>query len=82
MTAGIRNQMQYVDTGMKNESQGMPELAGKYLTFRLASEEYAIEILKVREIIGLMDITEVPRLPMYVRGVINLRGKVIPVVDL
>ena len=58
------------------------ELAGKYMTFKLADEDYGLEILKVREIIGLMDITRVPRAPAYVRGVINLRGKVIPVVDL
>jgi purine-binding chemotaxis protein CheW len=57
-------------------------LAGKYLTFRLAEEEYGIEILKVQEIIKMMDITKVPRMPDFVRGVINLRGKVIPVVDL
>jgi purine-binding chemotaxis protein CheW len=56
--------------------------AGKYLTFVLAEEEYGLEILKVREIIGLMDITAVPRTPAFVKGVINLRGKVIPVVDL
>lgn len=56
--------------------------AGKYLTFRLAAEEYGLEILKVREIIGMMDITQVPRTPHYIRGVINLRGRVIPVVDL
>ena len=56
--------------------------AGKYLTFNLFSEEYGIEILKVREIIGLMDITAVPQTPNYIRGVINLRGKVISVVDL
>ena len=56
--------------------------AGKYLTFKLAEEEYGLEILKVREIIGLMDITSVPRTPGFIRGVINLRGKVIPVVDL
>lgn len=58
------------------------ERAGKYLTFRLAAEEYGLEILKVREIIGLMNITQVPRTPDYIRGVINLRGKVIPVLDL
>lgn len=58
------------------------ELGGKYLTFVLAEEEYGLEILKVREIIGMMDITAVPRTPDFVRGVINLRGKVIPVVDL
>ena len=55
---------------------------GKYLTFSLAEEEYGIGILKVKEIIGMMPITAVPRAPGQVRGVINLRGKVIPVVDL
>ncbi len=55
---------------------------GKYLTFALGSEEYGLEILKVREIIGYMDITAVPQTPPYVKGVINLRGQVIPVVDL
>ena len=55
---------------------------GKYLTFNLAEEEYGIGILKVREIIGVMAITTVPRTPDYMKGVINLRGKVIPVVDL
>ena len=54
----------------------------KYLTFKLADEEYGVEILKVREINGVMDITAVPRMPTYMKGVINLRGKVIPVVDL
>lgn len=58
------------------------DTGGKYLTFRLDSEEYGIEILKAREIIGLMDITPVPRTPDYVRGVINLRGKIIPVYDM
>jgi purine-binding chemotaxis protein CheW len=55
---------------------------GKYLTFALAGEEYGIGILKVKEIIGLMPITTVPQTPGYVKGVINLRGKVIPVADL
>ncbi len=55
---------------------------GKYLTFHIGDEEYGIEILKVIEIIGLMPITEVPRTPDFVRGVINLRGKIIPIVDL
>ncbi len=55
---------------------------GKYLTFVLAGEEYGIGILKVREIIGMMTITTVPQTPQYVKGVINLRGKVIPVMDL
>ena len=58
------------------------EREGKYLTFTLAGEEYGISILKVKEIIGMMTITMVPQTPGYVKGVINLRGKVIPVVDL
>lgn len=57
-------------------------LEGKYLTFRLAGEEYGLQILKVQEIIHLQTITKVPRTPAAVSGVINLRGKVIPVVDL
>ena len=57
-------------------------LAGKYLTFGLAEEEYGLEILKVREIFGMVNITAVPQTPGHVKGVINLRGKVIPVVDL
>ena len=57
-------------------------LAGKYMTFKLADEEYGLEILNVREIIALMTITRVPRTREFIRGVINLRGKVIPVVDL
>lgn len=63
-------------------SVSLAERAGKYLTFQLAAEEYGLEILKVQEIIGIMDITRVPRMPEFVRGVVNLRGKVIPVVDL
>ena len=55
---------------------------GKYLTFALGPEEYGLEILKVREIIGYMEITAVPQTPHHVKGVINLRGQVIPVVDL
>lgn len=60
----------------------LQEKEGKYLTFALGSEEYGLEILKVREIIGYMDITAVPQTPSYVKGVINLRGQVIPVIDL
>ena len=55
---------------------------GKYLTFNLDREEYGIGILKIKEIIGMMPVTAVPQTPEYVKGVINLRGKVIPVVDL
>ncbi|MFN7914087.1 MAG: chemotaxis protein CheW [Vicinamibacterales bacterium] len=62
---------------MKNKSA-----AGKYLTFALAQEEYGVPVLKVREIIKMMDITGVPQVPSHVKGVINLRGKVIPIVDL
>jgi purine-binding chemotaxis protein CheW len=56
--------------------------AGKYLTFAMDNEEYGLEILKVREIIGYMQITAIPKTPNYVKGIINLRGQVIPVVDL
>lgn len=66
--------MQQVETA---EAKG-----GKFLTFFLDEEEYGLEILKVQEIIGLMSITRVPRTPDFVRGVINLRGKVIPIVEL
>ncbi len=57
-------------------------LSGKYLTFALGSEEYGLPVLKVREIIKMLDITQVPQVPRHVKGVINLRGKVIPVIDL
>jgi purine-binding chemotaxis protein CheW len=57
-------------------------LAGKYLTFTLHHESYGVDVLQVREIIRLTDITAVPQMPAYIRGVINLRGKIIPVLDL
>jgi purine-binding chemotaxis protein CheW len=57
-------------------------IAGKYLTFLLGAEAYGINVLKVREIMRMMDITSVPQMPAHVRGVINLRGKVVPIVDL
>ena len=60
----------------------MEEREGKYLTFTLADEEYGIGILKIKEIIGMMPVTTVPQTPKFVKGVINLRGKVIPVIDL
>ena len=56
--------------------------AGKYLTFQLAGEEFGILVLKVREIMGIQEITAVPRVPSHVKGVLNLRGKVVPVIDL
>ena len=55
---------------------------GKYLTFQLADEEFGIRVLKVREIMGLQQITAVPQTPAHIKGVINLRGKVVPVIDL
>ena len=67
-------EQQKIQASIKKES--------KYLTFVLAKEEYGLEILKVREIISVMDITSVPQTPDFIKGVINLRGKVIPVVDL
>ncbi len=60
----------------------MPDKEGKYLTFAMADEEYGIGILKIKEIIGMMPITTVPQTPEFLKGVINLRGKVIPVTDL
>ena len=60
----------------------MGKREGKYLTFTLAEEEYGIGILKIKEIIGMLPITSVPQTPEFVKGVINLRGKVIPVIDL
>ena len=56
--------------------------AGKYLTFQLGKEEFAVQVLHVREIMGVQEITAVPQMPYHVKGVLNLRGKVIPVIDL
>ncbi len=63
-------------------AKALREKKGKYLTFALSNEEYGLEILKVREIIGYIDVTAVPQTPHYVKGVINLRGQVIPVIEL
>ncbi len=74
---------------MKKSAEAMNEAVkaagereGKYLSFSLANEDYAIGILKIKEIIGMMPITPVPQTPDFIKGVINLRGKVIPVMDL
>jgi len=67
---------------MDSSVKAMTIKTGKYLTFILAQEEYGIGILKVKEIIGMMAITTIPRTPKFVKGVINLRGKVIPIIDL
>jgi purine-binding chemotaxis protein CheW len=64
------------------EGKGMLGREGKYLTFRLSDEEYGVSIFKIKEIIGMMAITFIPRTPPFVKGVLNLRGKVIPVIDL
>ena len=64
------------------ELKEITDREGKYLTFSMANEEYGIGILQIREIIGMMPITSVPQTPEFVKGVINLRGKVIPVMDL
>ena len=67
---------------MDEAVKAVGEREGKYLTFTLADEEYGIGILKIKEIIGMMPVTSVPQTPDFVKGVINLRGKVIPVMDL
>jgi len=67
---------------MDQAVKAMADKEGKYLTFTLAEEEYGIGILRIKEIIGMMPITTIPQTPEFVKGVINLRGKVIPVVDL
>lgn len=72
---------------MPTESSAAPSVsvraaAGKYLTFRLKNESYGIQVLKIREIIRLQPITPVPQMPAYIKGVLNLRGKIIPVIDL
>jgi purine-binding chemotaxis protein CheW len=67
---------------MDSDVEVIDQQAGKYLTFTLAEEAYGMGILKIKEIIGMIPITSVPQTPEFVKGVINLRGKVIPVVDL
>ncbi len=74
--------MSETTTRTQQLNKAIMEKEGKYLTFALGPEEYGLEILKVREIIGYMEITAVPQTPAYVKGVINLRGQVIPVIDL
>lgn len=74
--------METQSTATATRSAQDDKRAGKYLAFQLGKEAYAIKVLKVREIIGVQDITPVPQTPDHVRGVFNLRGKVIPVMDL
>jgi purine-binding chemotaxis protein CheW len=75
MAEKATQQLESVDAAAKNRQ-------GKYLTFALGNEQYGLEILKVREIIGYVKVTRIPQTPDYIHGVINLRGRVIPVVDL
>ena len=74
--------MSEITETMDQAVKAMTDREGKYLTFVLNEEEYGIGILKIKEIIGMMPITTVPQTPEFVKGVINLRGKVIPIVDL
>jgi purine-binding chemotaxis protein CheW len=74
--------MNNVTASKENHSAMVDPRAGKYLTFFLSNEEYGVEILKVQEIIGRMPITPVPLTSNYIRGVINLRGKIHPIMDL
>jgi len=72
---------------MTNESlkpapSAAPDVAGKYLTFKLGHESYGVTVLKVREIIRLQALTLVPQMPRHIKGVLNLRGKIVPVIDL
>ena len=68
--------------GENKGTQETATLAGKYLTFALGQEQFGIGILKIKEIIGMMPINELPQTPPFIKGVINLRGTVIPVTDL
>ena len=68
--------------GKEGDGKAAGCAGGKFLAFFLGDEEYGLEILKVYEIIGMLPITPVPRTPSFIRGVINLRGKVIPVMDM
>jgi purine-binding chemotaxis protein CheW len=81
-TATAQNAVADPNETQQEISEVAQQLAGKYLTFKLANEEYGIEILKVQEIIQMQEVTRVPRTPDFVRGVINLRGKVIPIIEL
>lgn len=77
----MANSLQAAPQKMLSSSPTMAE-AGQYLTFLLKGETYALGILSIKEIIGYDRLTEVPMMPNFIRGVINLRGRVVPVVDL
>jgi purine-binding chemotaxis protein CheW len=69
-------------TEMRNDMQQEDTLHGRFLTFSLGSEDFALEICYVTEIIGIQPITPLPEMPDYVRGIISLRSKIIPVIDM
>ena len=71
-----------MNASIETSKTAKAEIAGKYLTFALGAESYGIAVLKIREIIRMCEITPVPEMPAHVRGVLNLRGKIIPVIDL
>lgn len=71
-----------IKTPKKVDTPSTAFTAGKFLTFRLSEESYGIEVVTIREIIRMQKITPVPQMPSHVRGVINLRGKVVPILDL
>ena len=87
MSAGSPNKVSAAELNKLNESleqatlENEDTLKNMYLTFRLGNEDYGIEIRYVTEIVGLQKITEVPDMPVFVKGVVNLRGQVIPVLD-
>jgi len=72
----------HATASLDSPSVGTDTRAGKYLTFIVDQEEFGVAVLKVREIMGIQEVTAVPRTPAWMKGVINLRGKIIPVVDL
>jgi len=67
---------------MASEAEGAATLGGKHLIFKLAEEEYGLDALRVKEVLDSLEITAVPRAPKFIKGVFNLRGKVIPAIDL
>lgn len=67
---------------IEEEQRKIEQRSGKYLIFKMAESEYGIDILKIKEIIGMLPVTPLPNTSDHVKGVINLRGKVIPVIDL
>src|ERR1043165_7830811 len=79
MSSTMSSTMTLSETNISARADGR---TGKYLTFHLANEEFGIRVLKVREIMGIQEITAVPQTPAHIKGVINLRGKVVPVIDL